>query len=295
MNSTGWGIVLGYFDGVHIGHRRLIEELCRQSSKMGLKTMVYTFDRHPQNVIRPDLYIPLIYSPEEKYKILCGLGVDRVEMTAFHRGISQMTPRQFFEDILVKGYNMKYGVVGFNYRFGRGGRGNVRLLNEFAAEKGIRIDVLKPVKLEGHLVSSSYIRRLLREGDIKRANGCLGRNYTVSGRVIKGKGRGNGMGIPTANIRLPEGILYPAMGVYATNTYTGGKRYKSITNVGVNPTFNNDRTSIETYICGLKKDLYDSYIEVEFFERIREEKKFACKEELIKQIELDIKNLEDYF
>jgi riboflavin kinase/FMN adenylyltransferase len=295
MNSTGWGIALGYFDGVHIGHRKLIEELLRQSGKIGLKTMVYTFDRHPQNVIRPDQSIPLIYPPEERYKILRDLGVDSVEMTAFDKCIANMTPEQFFEDVLVKKYNMKYGVVGFNYRFGREGKGDVRLLGGLATERGIRIDVVKPVKLDGQLVSSSYIRRLLKEGDIKRANDCLGSNYTVSGRVVKGKGRGNGMGIPTANIRLPEGVMYPARGVYATNTLFEGKRYISITNVGINPTFNNDRTVTETYILGLNEDLYNRCIAVEFFDRIREEKKFAGREELRKQIELDIRKLENYF
>jgi riboflavin kinase/FMN adenylyltransferase len=294
MNSTDWGIALGYFDGVHIGHRRLLEKLCKQSSIMGLKTMVYTFNQHPQNVIRPDKPIPLIYPPEEKLRILEGLGVDRVEMAAFDRDISRMMPEEFFQEVLVKKYNMKYGVVGFNYRFGRDGRGDVQLLGRLAAQEGIRIDVVRPVKLEGELVSSSHIRKLLSEGDIKRANSCLGRNYTASGRVIKGKGRGNGMGIPTANIRLPEGVMYPARGVYATNTLFEGERYKSITNVGINPTFDNGMTGIETYICGLNRDLYGSFIKVEFFDRIREERKFSSREELRKQIEFDIKNLENY-
>ena len=277
MNSTGWGIALGYFDGVHIGHRKLIEELLRQSGKIGLKTMVYTFDRHPQNVIRPDQSIPLIYPPEERYKILRDLGVDSVEMTAFDKCIANMTPEQFFEDVLVKKYNMKYGVVGFNYRFGREGKGDVRLLGGLATERGIRIDVVKPVKLEGQLVSSSYIRRLLKEGDIKRANDCLGSNYTVSGRVVKGKGRGNGMGIPTANIRLPEGVMYPARGVYATNTLFEGKRYISITNKKINPPLT--MTERLQRLIYWPNDDQNKYVYGGVFDRIWE-KKFAGREEL---------------
>jgi riboflavin kinase/FMN adenylyltransferase len=295
MNATGWGIALGYFDGVHIGHRKLIERLCLKSSGMGLGTMVYTFDNHPQNVVRPEEPIPLIYPPEDKFRILCGLGVDRVEMASFNINVSRMSPQGFFEEVLLKKHNIKYGVVGFNFRFGKGGKGDVSLLRSLAGEYGVIIDVVEPVMLGDKLVSSSYIRQLLLEGDIKRANACLGKKYTISGRVIKGKGRGNSMGIPTANLRLPEGVLYPARGVYATNTLLKGRRYKSITNVGVNPTFADGGKGVETYICGINDILYDSFIEVEFFDRIREEKKFTDREELRKQIELDIKNLENYF
>ena len=213
MNLAGWGIALGYFDGVHIGHRKLIERLCRQSKLTGIRTMVYTFENHPQNVLNPGNPVPLIYSPEEKYKILCGLGVDRVEMAAFDVEVARMSPQSFFEEVLIKKYNMKYGVVGFNFRFGKGGKGDAEMLQYLAAKRKVQIDVVEPVMLEGQLISSSYIRQLLAAGDIKKANYCLGKRYAVSGRVEKGRGRGNGMGIPTANIRLPEGVLYPARGV----------------------------------------------------------------------------------
>ncbi len=295
MNSTNWGIALGYFDGVHIGHRQLINRLCRQSSELDLKTMVFTFDRHPQNVISPQNIVPLIYSPEDKYRLLCDLDVDRVEMIPFDIQTSKMQPQDFFEKVLIEKYNVKYVVVGFNFKFGHRGKGDVDLLKLLGEKNGVRVDVVKPVSLDGQLVSSSYIRELLRDGNIKIANSCLGRNYTVSGKVIKGKGRGNRMGIPTANIRLPEEVLYPAKGVYITNTIYQGKRYPSITNVGVNPTFPDGLLGIETYIDGLHTDLYGCFIQVEFFDRIREEKKFNSKEELFKQIELDIKYLENYF
>ncbi len=295
MNLTGWGIAQGYFDGVHLGHRKLVEMLCRQSEKMGLKTMVYTFENHPQNVVNPKNSVPLIYSPEEKCRILRGLGVDRVEMAPFDVGVSQMSPQSFFEEVLVKKYNIKYGVVGFNFRFGKGGKGDVALLKSLGEKAGVKIDVVEPVMLKGQLISSSFIRQLLAAGDIKKANYCLGSRYFVSGRVKKGKGRGNGMGIPTANIRLPEGVLYPARGVYATSTLIEGKRYRSITNVGINPTFNGSRMGIETHVCGLERDLYDCFIRVEFIDKMREEKQFENREELRKQIELDIKNLENYF
>jgi riboflavin kinase/FMN adenylyltransferase len=186
-------------------------------------------------------------------------------------------------------------VVGFNFRFGKGGKGDAALLQSLAEKAGAKIDVVEPVMLKGQLISSSYIRQLLVAGDIKKANYCLGSRYFVSGIVEKGKGRGNGMGIPTANIRLPEGVLYPAKGVYATNTLSEGKRFRSVTNVGINPTFSGGRLGIETHVCGLERDLYGCFIRVEFFDKMREEKQFKNREELRKQIELDIKNLENYF
>lgn len=290
MNSTGWGIALGYFDGVHTGHRRLIERLCKQSKHARLRAMILTFTTHPQNVINPGCPISLIYPIQEKYKILCSLGVDKVDMIDFNTRVSQMTPEQFFREVLLE-YNVKYIAVGFNYKFGLGGKGDASLLGKLAAQKGIKVDIVKPVMLEGKLISSSFIRQLLMKGSIEKANEYLGRNYRVSGEVVKGKGRGNGMGIPTANIKLPEGILCPARGVYSTSTHIGERVYKSITNIGSNPTFDNDDVSVETHIHGLDKDLYGSYIEVEFFQRIRGERKFNNKEELRRQIELDIRNL----
>lgn len=295
MNSTGWGITLGYFDGVHIGHRKLINRLREQSNELGLRTMILTFEQHPQRVIRPECSpVPLIYTPREKYEILCSLGVDRVEMIAFNQSLSRMTPEQFFENLLLK-YDLKYGVVGFNYKFGLGGEGDAPLLKKYAANKGINVDVVKPVMLGNQLVSSSYIRRLLQEGNIKKANLCLGMNYRISGKIIEGKGRGVGLGAPTANINPPEGVLCPARGVYATNTDIRGEKYKSITNIGLNPTFSDETLSIETHICGLKGDLYDLYMTIEFIERIRDERKFCSREELKKQIQLDIKGLERPF
>jgi riboflavin kinase/FMN adenylyltransferase len=294
MTANGWAIALGYFDGVHIGHRQLIKKLCDQGRLLGLKTMVYTFDRHPLNVINPDNPIPLIYTSETKYKMLQELGVDKVVMAPFNIRVSRMAPEEFLEEALLQKYDIGYVVVGFNFRFGYRGAGDVNLLKRAGEQKGIRVDVISPVELNGEVVSSSFIRDLIRNGDIEKANSLLGSKYTVSGRVIRGKGRGNGMGIPTANIKLPQDVLYPARGVYITNTVYQNRRFSSITNVGTNPTFSDGQMGIETYINGLNSSLYNSLIYLEFFKKIRDEKKFENKKELRKQIELDIKYLENY-
>lgn len=295
MNSAPWGIALGFFDGVHVGHRRLIEELCKKGQELNLKTKIFTFKQHPVNVITPANSVPLIYSPQQRHNLLCGLGVDTVEMIDFDINMSRMTPEDFCEDILFKKQWLQYGVVGFNYRFGQGGSGDAHLLKGLAAKKGIRIDIIEPVRVEEQLVSSSYVRQLLIQGNMEKANLYLGRNYTISGRVIKGRGRGNDMGVPTANLKLMKGLLHPARGVYFTNTMIDKTRYKSITNIGIKPTFNDKTMGIETFICGLNKDIYGRHIRIEFLKRIRDEKKFGNRESLKRQIELDMKEMGNYF
>jgi riboflavin kinase/FMN adenylyltransferase len=295
MTANDWAVALGYFDGVHIGHRQLIKRLVEQSRLMGLNTMVYTFRRHPLSVINPDNPVPLIYPPETRYRLIKQLGVDKVIMAPFNIRISKMAPEDFLEEVLFENYSIRYVAVGFNFRFGYRGAGDVDLLNKTGVKNNIKVDVIKPVDLDGEVVSSSYIRKLLEAGDIEKANRCLGSYYSVSGRVIKGMGRGNGMGIPTANIRLPREVLYPASGVYITNTIYQNKKYKSITNVGTKPTFPEGRIGIETYIDGISRNLYNQLIHLEFYKKIREEKKFKNIGELKNQIELDIKYLENYF
>lgn len=294
MGTGYWGVALGNFDGVHIGHRVLLDRLLEKGKDSGLSTLVFTFKQHPQNVLLTRNKIPLIYPPEKKKDIILKLGIDMVEMVDFTQKFAMLEPEEFFEKFLLNRYNIKYVVVGFNYRFGRGGKGNVSLLKQIGDRYGFEVQVVDPVITNGEVVSSSLIRKLISIGDIKSANRLLGRKYTVNGKVVKGKGRGKEMGFPTANIELPPGILYPSRGVYITITNLENASMISLTNVGINPTFSGNKLVIETYIPGFKGNLYDKYIEVEFLERIRDEKKFENKEELVKQIEMDLKYMENY-
>lgn len=294
MGTGYWGVALGNFDGVHIGHRVLLDRLLEKGKDSGLSTLVFTFKQHPQNVLLTRNKIPLIYPPEKKKDIILKLGIDMVEMVDFTQKFAMLEPEEFFEKFLLNRYNIKYVVVGFNYRFGRGGKGNVSLLKQIGDRYGFEVQVVDPVITNGEVVSSSLIRKLISIGDIKSANRLLGRKYTVNGKVVKGKGRGKEMGFPTANIELPPGILYPSRGVYITITNLENASMISLTNVGINPTFSGNKLVIETYIPGFKGNLYDKYIEVEFLERIRDEKKFESKEELVKQIEMDLKYMENY-
>jgi riboflavin kinase/FMN adenylyltransferase len=238
--------------------------------------------------------LPLIYPAGVKKRIIEGLGIDRVEMVDFTLELSRMEPEQFLRDMLLRRFDVKYIVVGFNYRFGYRGSGDTDFLKGFGERAGVNVEVVDPVYVDGEIVSSSLIRTLLSTGDIKRANRCLGDNYRIIGEVVKGDGRGKEMGFPTANMMLPDGILYPARGVYISNTVYNNVNHSSITNVGIKPTFSGNKMVIETHLAGFKCDLYGKSIAVEFIDRIRNEKKFQSKEELMKQIELDLKYMENY-
>lgn len=294
MERKGWGVALGNFDGVHLGHRELMRVLREYCTKNRLNSLVFTFKQHPQNVLSTINRLPLIYDARERKRIIEGLGIDRVEMADFTTEISKMAPVDFLERILLDKYNLKYIVVGFNYRFGYRGCGDTSLLKRFGSENGIRVDIIDPVCVDGDIVSSSLIRALISSGNIKRANRLLGDVFHVDGQVERGMGRGRDMGFPTANISLPDDILYPARGVYITNTKIYGKHYPSITNVGINPTFSGNKMGIETFIKGFDQKIYGQTIRVEFIDRIRNEIKFKDREELKNQIELDLLYLENY-
>jgi len=281
MSVNSWGVALGNFDGVHLGHRALLARLLEKEEDLTIKTMVFTFRQHPQNVLIAGNKVPFIYPPEKKKSVIEDLGIDRVEMVDFTPEFSKMEPERFFKEFLLNCYNIKYLVVGFNYRFGKGGKGDTELLKKIGKDNGFQVDVVVPVRIDGKIISSSLIRNLLSFGNIKTANKCLGRNYSIKCKVLKGHGRGRKIGFPTANICMPEGVLYPAIGVYITITRCKGIKYHSITNVGMNPTFMGNKLVIETYIPGFDSNIYSEEIEVEFLERIRKEKKFENKEDLI--------------
>lgn len=295
MDCNNWGVALGNFDGVHIGHRMLLSKLLTTKKHLKIKTMVFTFRQHPQNVVLTANKIPLIYPSGKKEKIIKQIGIDKVEIVDFTPEFSKIEPEIFLEEYLLNRYNIEYVVVGFNYRFGKDGKGDINLLKSFGEHEGFYVEKIDPVCIEDKIVSSSLIRKLLSVGDIKAANRYLGQNYSIEGRVLRGNNRGTKMGIPTANLRLPEGILYPARGVYITITRYAGNSHFSITNVGINPTFSGNKMVVETYINEFDDDIYGKDIKVEFLDRIRDERKFENKKELKKQIEFDLKYMENYF
>ncbi|MFZ7132106.1 MAG: bifunctional riboflavin kinase/FAD synthetase [Eubacteriales bacterium] len=281
-------IALGFFDGIHLGHRQLIKEMKKIALEKKLVSCVVTFDNHPLNLVFPKYAPKLISSIEEKVKILQKLNIDKFVLLNFTEKLMNYDPEAFVRDILVKQMKVKYIVVGFNYNFGYKGTGTAQLLKQLGLKYDFEVLVVHPYEVENQVISSTFIRNLISSGKVDLVKKYLGRKFSITGVVIKGKGLGRTFSIPTANIHIDENRITPEPGVYFTYVYHKEKKYVGLTNVGFNPTFSNHPFSIETYIYDFDEDIYNEKITVEFQKRIRKEKKFKTVDELMHQIKNDI-------
>ncbi|MBV1818569.1 bifunctional riboflavin kinase/FAD synthetase [Anaerosalibacter bizertensis] len=286
-------VALGNFDGLHIGHQQLIKTMVHEGKKKELKTSVLLFTTHTKNVINKDKKPNMLTSNNQKIELLESIGVEMIYSMNFNEDIMRLSPKQFVEDILIDKLHVKLVVVGFNYRFGYKAKGDSNYLKELGKELGFEVIVVEPVYGEEEVISSTLIRKLLREGNIKKANDFLGRPYEMEGKVVAGNKRGKGLGFPTANLKLDEGYLIPRFGVYKTITMVNGKEHLSLTNVGENPTFNDYDISVESYILDFNQDIYGEKISIKFLQFHREEIKFNKKEELIDQMLKDVENIKN--
>ena len=248
--------------------------------------MVYTFENHPLTIINKASIPKIIMSNKEKISVLENLGVDIVCLYKFDLEMMTMEAEEFII-FLLKRFNTKGFVVGFNYRFGYKNKGDIKLLEKLSEKYNFELIVKKAYKSEGKIVSSSSIRELISKGSIELANDLLTRNFTLDGKIIGGKKLGRTIGFPTANLDIDKKVALPKIGVYYTNTEIEGVLFKSITSVGNNPTVNGNATTVETYILNFSKDIYNKNISVHFIEWIRGEKKFDSLESLKKQLEKD--------
>jgi riboflavin kinase / FMN adenylyltransferase len=283
-------VTIGNFDGVHLGHQQLIGRVAEHAKRIGGTAVAITFRPHPHFVLRPSEAPLLINTYEEKAELLRRYGADIVVEQPFSREFSNITPDQFVCQFLVQALNTKVLYLGYDFAFGKERAGSVETIQRLAEARGIEIDVVPPLKVNGTPVSSSLIRKTLDEGDIPFVNQCLGRPFFLTGLVWRGEGRGRTIGIPTANIQT-ENRKYPRVGVYATRTYWRKAWYDSISNIGYNPTFKGDGTDlplkIETHLFDFNEDMYGDEIRVEFYEFLRAEKKFGGVQELLAQIAAD--------
>ncbi|AGC68089.1 bifunctional riboflavin kinase/FMN adenylyltransferase RibF [Thermoclostridium stercorarium subsp. stercorarium DSM 8532] len=294
-DSKYCGVGLGNFDGLHRGHMALINTLLDECRISDLHSVVYTFKKHPEHILRKELLTPLIMTTEHKVRLLEKTGLEFLVFQEFDEEFSRISPREFVEEILVNKLKARLVVVGFNYRFGYMGKGDCELLKELGQEYGFKVIVIPPVKIGNEVVSSTAIRKYVIEGQMEKANEFLGRFFSISGKVVTGKGIGNTMGFPTANIDPEKFLVTPAEGVYVTRTLYQGKWYDSVTNVGKCPTVRSDgATTIETHMIDFTGELYGEDIEVSFIKRLRGEKLFKNREELINQIRTDIENAKMY-
>lgn len=279
-------VALGSFDGVHKGHIELIKKTKELASKNNIKSMVFTFENHPLSTINYEIMPRLLQSTEEKIKTLESLGIDILNLCQFNNDFMELSPEEFIRK-LVTHYKVKGIVVGFNYRFGYKNLGDVELLIEFSKKLDFELHIVSPITMDGEIISSTKIRALIAQGEVKKANELLTRPYYVHGKVIKGKQLGRTLGFPTINLDYDKKFALPLGGVYYTIVEYTDKFYKGITNIGYNPTVNGNKLSVETHIIDFEEVIYDKEVKVFFIERIRNEKCFNSLEELQTQLNKD--------
>lgn len=281
-------IALGFFDGVHIAHQEIIKRCVNGAREKNLRPIALTFDVSPHEFLGKGA--AYITDNGAKSDIIRNLGCE----THFLKTTAELLktePSDFVRKVLMEEYGAKYIVCGFNYHFGKNAAGNVKLLGEIASEYGAELCVCECVTVEDERVSSSKIRSLIKDGNIKKANKMLGRRFSIQGIVSQGKHLGKTIGFPTANIYISENMIAPKFGVYHTIVTIGEDRHHAITNVGINPTLGGEKLRTETYIPGLDMDLYNKTIKLEFIDFLRPEKKFSGISQLKRQIESDLERM----
>lgn len=294
MRSMGVG--LGNFDGLHVGHMALINTLINESRINGLGSMIYTFMKHPKNILRKKLFKPLLTTVNKKVQLLNTTALDYLYFDEFDEKYSRMKPENFVKDILLDKLKAKLVVAGFNYKFGYNGQGDAALLKELGKKYNFKVIIVPPIKIENTTVSSTIIREYVAKGDMEMVFMLLGRHYSITGDVRDGQKRGSKLGFPTANIHPEDYLILPHNGVYITKTLLDGKFHAGITNVGLNPTFGDiTKVTVETHLLDFDQDIYDENIEVFFLSKLRSEKKFKNMDELVAQVKRDIKSAREYF
>lgn len=288
-NSTS--ATIGNFDGVHIGHKKILSAIKEEAKEQGLSSCVITFHPHPQKVLQ-NIDIPLLFPIRERLKLLEEQGIDVVACYTFTKEIAKISAQDFVTDILVGKLNLKHLIVGPDFSFGRKREGNLDLLYKMGKEHGFDTEVVETALVEGEIVSSTTIRTLVTEGNLKKASDFLGYNFYIEGQVKEGERRGRQIGFPTANLETDWDIL-PKIGVYATLANVEGTKYQSITNIGYRPTFGQNELLIETHIFDFDKEIYKKRIKIEFVDRVRDEQKFNGPDALVEQIKKDVEKVKE--
>jgi riboflavin kinase/FMN adenylyltransferase len=298
-------VTIGNFDGVHLGHRRIIALALEKARARQGEVVVYTFRPHPQIALRPASSPALLTTYDEKLELLGSLGVQVAIEEPFSREFSTVGPQTFFNDVLVRRLNAEAVVVGYDFAFGKEREGHLDTLEALCRANGLELTVVPPLREGGEVVSSSRIRQHFLAGEIEAGNRLLGREFSYSGDVVHGEGRGRKLGFPTANLRLESKLALP-YGVYACRASCDGREYPAVTNVGVRPTFQEGGRElpalVECHLIGESAehagqpftiDLYGRRLDVRFVRRIREERRFSGIEALKAQIAADVSSAVD--
>jgi len=292
-------ITIGTFDGVHIGHRKILEKVINHAKDANLKSAVLTFFPHPRMVLQKDTDIKLLNTIAEKQLILNKMGLDVLVIHPFTTAFSRLTATEFVRDLLVNKLNSKKIIIGYDHRFGRNRTANITDLIAFGNLLNFSVEEIQAQEIEEVSVSSTKIRKALEEGDVATANAYLGYEYMLTGTVKKGKGLGRTLNFPTANLTIDEPYkLIPKTGAYTVKSILNGKEVYGMMNIGYNPTVNGTHKTIEIHFFDFNKDLYDSNIQIDMLHRLRDERKFdsidALKEQLAKDKEASLRYLARY-
>ncbi len=289
-------VALGFFDGVHIGHRELIKKTVAEAKKIGGRAVVYTFSEHPSHVISPDKKVKTIYSNRKKAEVFESLGVDVVIFDDF-KDVKNFTPLEFVQNVLINTFDAESVICGYNFRFGKGNTGDIDTLSSIISSFGRKLFVIPPVCAGDEPVSSNRIRALIESGDVRSAHLLLSQPYTVVSKVVHGKHIGHSLGYPTANTEFEKESVVPLRGVYFTKALLCEKEYIAVTNVGLRPTIHDgaENDVCETHIIGFDGDFYGENLSVSFYARARDEREFDSLASLSSALRQDVENSKKYF
>ena len=283
----GGAVSIGNFDGVHRGHAEIVKRLVARARDVGGPAVVFTFDPHPIQLLRPDAVPARLSWTRRKARLLAELGVDAVVAYPTDREILGLSARDFFTQIILERLDSKALVEGPNFFFGRNRTGSVDLLRKFCENDSLTLDIVEPLKEDGRIVSSSWIRELIAAGEMREAARLLVRPYRIRGSVVRGAGRGATIGFPTANVE-PVDMATPPLGVYAGRARTDDDEFPAAINIGPNPTFGEDRVKFEVHLIGYNQSLYGQVLRVDFLDRLRDIRSFENVAALQKQLACDL-------
>jgi riboflavin kinase/FMN adenylyltransferase len=287
-------ISIGNFDGLHLGHQRILRMVLERARATEQTAAAVTFDPHPIKLLRPENAPRMIETLSQRLARFGEIGLDAALVLRFDRELSLLSPEDFLRRILIDRLHVVAILVGANFCFGHRGAGDVRLLTQFGKEHGFEVETIAPVKMDGIVVSSTAVRNAVAEGHVDQAVPLLGRPFSLTGEIRAGEGRGRTILFPTLNL-VPEQELLPRLGVYATESLVRGTVFQSVTNVGIRPTFDGRNVTVESHLFGFDEQMSGGNMEIRFHVRLRDERKFSGAEELKAQIARDIVAAREYF
>ena len=282
-------LTIGTFDGIHLGHKELIDEVVSDAQRFGGRSFLVTFNPHPRSIVSKDFKLKLLTTLKEKADRLESLGIQNLFILKFTREISQLTAEEFFKKFIVDGIGLREIIIGYNHHFGKGRSGDKNTLDSMGKVFDFDVKAISALQQDDETISSSKVRELLSKGVIKKANDFLGRSYSFGGKVVEGDKRGRTLGFPTANIALDDvNKLLPALGIYLVEFFVKNEKYFGLLSVGQRPTFYESGQVVpEVYVLDFDQDIYGEYVTVKVLERIRGEEKFSSVEDLVLQMNKD--------